>query len=79
MRLISARSVVQLHLGPRNFVFLIGALSSSGRATDLHSVGEEFDSPRVHINAATVPRFVFFPPDFVSLVMSYDSYPWNYC
>ena len=26
------------------------ALSSVGRATDLHSVGREFESPRVHKN-----------------------------
>ena len=28
--------------------YLTRALSSSGRAIDLHSIGKEFDSPRVH-------------------------------
>ena len=52
------------------FKFEIWALSSSGRATDLHSVGKEFDSPRVHKmweNAAQKAAFVISKTKNVSL------------
>lgn len=52
--------MVQLHLGPQEQVHYNRALSSSGRATDLHSVGEEFDSPRVHKCGKGARPSVFF-------------------
>ena len=47
-RLITVRSVVRVHKGPRSGLATSRGCSSAGRAPALHAGGREFESPHLH-------------------------------